>query len=215
MSQGDVSVRVLGLTLQQANGQAKKAKAESKPPRANTAIYVTSLPLDVEFDEVVQVFKKFGMLAENYETNMPRIKLYKNDDGEFKGDALVVYNRPESVRMAIDLLDETDFRPGQKLATGPMRITEADSSYKVQKEQPLATEDAKKKGTNANKDRQKIIKKNEEMKRWATPYDASHHSSMNTPANAPFTGVSRTGAAMTTTLRLCHKPRAAGTRSSF
>lgn len=126
---------------------------------------MTSLPLDVEFDEVVQVFKRFGMLAENFETNLPRIKLYKNDNGEFKGDALIVYNRPESVNMAIQFLDDTDFRPGQKLDTGPMHITEADSSYKVQKEQPLASEGAKKKGTNANKDRQKIIKKNEEMKR--------------------------------------------------
>jgi hypothetical protein len=155
------------LMLGQVNGKAKKAKAEPAPPPANTAIYVTSLPLDVEFDEVAQVFKRFGLLAENFETNMPRIKLYKDDNGEFKGDALIVYNRPESVRMAIMMADGTDFRIGQKLDSGPMSVTEADASYKVQKEQPLAAEGAKKKGTTANKDRQKIIKKNEEMKRYA------------------------------------------------
>ena len=78
-----------------------------------------------------------------------------------------MYFRPESVRLAIDMLDETDFRLGQKAVTGPMRVSEADSSYKNQKDHPLATESAKLRGTGANRDRQKIIKKNQEMNRYA------------------------------------------------
>lgn len=69
------------------------------------------------------------------------------------------------MQLAIDMLDETDFRMGQQVVTGPMRVKEADSSYKSQKEQPLSTEQAKTKGTGANRDRQKIIKKNQEMNR--------------------------------------------------
>ena len=77
----------------------------------------------------------------------------------------LVYFRPESVVLAIEMLDETDFRFGQPVITGPMRVKEADSSFKSQKDQPLASDQAKTKGTGANRDRQKIIKKNQEMNR--------------------------------------------------
>jgi HIV Tat-specific factor 1 len=46
-----------------------------------------------------------------------------------------------------------------------MRVKEADQNYKVQKDKPAASEQAKKKGTAANRDRQKVIKKAEEMNR--------------------------------------------------
>ena len=77
-----------------------------------------------------------------------------------------VYFRPESVQLAIDMLDETDFRLGQKLVTGPMRVREADASFKSQKDKPLASEQAKQRGTGANRDRNKVIKKNQEMNRY-------------------------------------------------
>lgn len=76
-----------------------------------------------------------------------------------------MYNKPESVGLAIQMADDSDFRLGQQLPTGPMRITEADQSFKVQKEQPLKSEQAKTKGTGAHRDRQKAIKKKEEMNR--------------------------------------------------
>lgn len=67
------------------------------------------------------------------------------------------------------MLDETDFRLGQQLSTGPMRVREAEASYKAQKDTPLAkTQEAKKKGTGANRDRQKVIKKTQEMNKYAT-----------------------------------------------
>lgn len=67
--------------------------------------------------------------------------------------------------LAISMLDGTDFRLGLKLASGPLRVTVADKSFKAQKEQPLQSEQAKTRGTGANRDRQKVIKKNEEMNR--------------------------------------------------
>ena len=123
------------------------------------------------------------MIAESADSNKPRIKLYSDELGNFKGDALIgkpfrgsimvylanqgmaVYFRPESVQLAIDMLDETDFHLGQKLLTGPMRVKEADASFKSQKDQPLTSEQAKTKGTGANRDRNKVIKKNQEMNR--------------------------------------------------
>lgn len=79
-----------------------------------------------------------------------------------------MYFRPESVQLAIDMLDETDFRLGQQVATGPMRVKEADASFKSQKDKPLASEQAKQKGTGVNRDRQKVIKKNMEMNKYVT-----------------------------------------------
>lgn len=83
-----------------------------------------------------------------------------------------VFHRVESVQLAIDMYDDSDFRLGQRLPSGAMRVSEADQNFKVQKEQPLESEQAKKKGTGANRDRQKIIKKNEEMNRYV-----QHHAS--------------------------------------
>ena len=78
----------------------------------------------------------------------------------------VVYFRFESVKLAIDMLDETDFRLGQKVATGPMRVREADPSAKKQKDKPLQSDQAKTKGTTANRDRQKVIAKTQQMNKY-------------------------------------------------
>jgi len=70
------------------------------------------------------------------------------------------------VQLAINMLDESDFRLGQQLPTGPMRVHAADASFKSQKDQPLKTDEAKKKGTTANRDRQKVIQKTQEMNKY-------------------------------------------------
>ncbi|EMD01021.1 hypothetical protein BAUCODRAFT_20991 [Baudoinia panamericana UAMH 10762] len=163
---------------------AKKQKPEeTRKERPNTAIYVTSLPDDVDIDELHDKFSRYGIISENLETNEPRIKLYYDDDGKFKGEALIgkslcqhcfaykFYFRPESVKMAIDMTDESDFRLGQALPTGPMRVHEADASFKSQKEKPLATDEAKKKGTTANRDRERVIKKTEAMNSRLADWD--------------------------------------------
>ena len=67
------------------------------------------------------------------------------------------------------MLDDSDFRLGVPGVNGKMRVIEADQNYKVQKDKPAASEQAKKKGTAANRDRQKVIKKSEEMNRYVCP----------------------------------------------
>jgi len=64
------------------------------------------------------------------------------------------------------MADDTHFRDGQQIETGPMRVSPAEASYKSQKELPLQTDQAKKKGTNANRDRKKVIKKTQEMNKY-------------------------------------------------
>ena len=66
------------------------------------------------------------------------------------------------------MLDESDFRLGQQLPTGPMRVREAEASYKSQKDKPLQSDEAKKKGTSANRDRMKVIEKTQKLNRYDT-----------------------------------------------
>lgn len=130
----------------------KKAKPASEPrERKNTAVYVTSLPLDTTVQEVHDVFSRCGVIAEEIDRGKPRIKLYTDDDGKFKGDALILYFRAESVDLAIQLLDDTEFRlgDGQK-----MKVAAADFSYKAQKDAPAKS---------SMKDKKKIIKKTQKL----------------------------------------------------
>lgn len=140
---------------------------------------MTGIPLDASFDEVHDLFKKYGLIEEDIHTGLPKIKLYADDDGNFKGDArismfkvlpfippnppytsIIVYFRYQSVDLAIQMCDKTDFRTG---TAGSMHVEEADfSSYKnapQQKEVP--TETIKKK--RSKHDRAMAIKKTQEM----------------------------------------------------
>jgi HIV Tat-specific factor 1 len=138
----------------QAGGKAKKA-------RVNTAVYVTSVPLDADQEEIQHVFSKCGVIAEEIDSGKPRIKMYEDDKGQFKGDALVVYFRPESVDLAVQMLDDTDFRLGTEGPLGKMRVQAADFSYKSQQEAPAKTN---------TKDKKKIIKKTAKMNAYVLRY---------------------------------------------
>ena len=71
-------------------GKAKKQKAEEpRPEKKNSAVYVSSLPDDVTEDELHDVFSRYGVVAESTDNDKPRIKLYYDDEGDFKGDALI------------------------------------------------------------------------------------------------------------------------------
>lgn len=93
-------------------------------------MWVTNIPRDAELSEIRDLFSKYGILAEEVDTGKPRIKMYTDEDGNFNGDVLVVYFKPESVDLAIKWLDETDFRLGPRDPNGPMRVQVADFSYK-------------------------------------------------------------------------------------
>lgn len=78
--------------------------------RKNTAVYVTNLPLDTDVQEIQRVFSRCGVIAEEIDGQKSRIKMYTDEQGNFKGDALIVYFRAESVSLAIQMLDESQLR---------------------------------------------------------------------------------------------------------
>lgn len=96
-------------------GRKRKAAPDSsapRKPRPVTAVFVSQLPLDVQSEEIERVFSRYGVLLEDSE-GRPRVKLYHDEKtGAFKGEALVVYFKPESVDLAIQLLDDTPLRSG-------------------------------------------------------------------------------------------------------
>ncbi|OAL30938.1 hypothetical protein AYO20_08523 [Fonsecaea nubica] len=144
----------------QPNGDESGNK--SKKPRVNTAVYVTSIPLDADQEEIQHVFSKCGVIAEEIDSGKPRIKMYEDDKGQFKGDALVVYFRPESVNLAVQMLDDTDFRLGTQGPMGRMRVQAADFSYKSQQDVPPKT---------SKREQKKVIQKTEKMKAKLMDWD--------------------------------------------
>lgn len=107
------------------------------------------------------------MIAEEIDSGAPRIKLYEDEGGNFKGDALVVFFKPQSVEMAIMLLDDTDFRvTASGTREGRIRVDKADLSYKkVKYDQDGEGKDAvaEKKPKKNDRDRQRIIKKTQKL----------------------------------------------------
>ncbi|KAJ1713792.1 nuclear mRNA splicing factor-associated protein [Aspergillus flavus AF70] len=150
-------------TKDEGNGQKPKKQ------RVNTAVYVTSIPLDADFEEIRYVFSKCGVIAEEIDSGRPRIKMYMDDDGKFKGEALVVFFRPESVNLAIQMLDDSDFRLGVTGPQGPMRVQPADFSYKSQQEAPTKT---------SAKDKRKIIQRTQRLNNKLADWDDDEPSAL-------------------------------------
>ncbi|SCU97281.1 LAME_0F19152g1_1 [Lachancea meyersii CBS 8951] len=79
------------------------------PP--NCAIYISNLPLhDLKDDDLIDEFTKFGIIRKDPISNRPKCKIYVNEDGKLKGDALIVYLKPESVKMAVEFMNGTHLK---------------------------------------------------------------------------------------------------------
>ena len=52
-------------------------------------------------------------LSLSWLSGQPKIKIYQDAEGRPKGDALVTYFKEESVPLAINLLDDAEFRLGE------------------------------------------------------------------------------------------------------
>jgi len=105
------------------NKQKKRKRKNKKGP--NTWVYVTGLPADVTTEEIQSHFGKVGLIALNPLDQQPKIKIYRTDDGECKGDCSIGYNAIESVKMALDILHDGYIRPTHKI-----QVTQAEFEIK-------------------------------------------------------------------------------------
>ncbi|KAL0993916.1 hypothetical protein UPYG_G00115520 [Umbra pygmaea] len=104
--------------------EAKKEKAEKRKADAaawfdvemekNTNVYVSGLPPDITTEEFVELMSKCGIVKAGSHSEEYKVKLYKDGQGNQKGDGLCCYLKKESVPLAERLIDETEIR-GYKL----------------------------------------------------------------------------------------------------
>lgn len=99
----------------------KRKKSKFSARHAKCWVYITGLPADATEEEVTAFFAKVGILDLDPETQRPKVKVYRHkagtpEAGQGKGDASVCYARPESVELALTVLDEAPFRPEKDLA---------------------------------------------------------------------------------------------------
>ncbi|KAI8341045.1 hypothetical protein BC941DRAFT_415701 [Chlamydoabsidia padenii] len=133
-------------TYTEEEGSNKKQK-QATPKVVNTSVYVTGVPPDVTVEEMNQLFTKCGVIMEDLETGEPKIKIYRDENGISKGDALVTYFKEESIALAIDLLDEAELRPGEKstkINVQPAVFKEKAPSQKKKTQQPAKNKMKKK-----------------------------------------------------------------------
>ncbi|XP_030065744.1 17S U2 SnRNP complex component HTATSF1 [Microcaecilia unicolor] len=108
------------LPSQQTEQKSKAEKRKLEPgwfnveEDRNQNVYVTGLPPDITQDEFVEMMSKCGIIMRDPQTEDYKIKLYKDKEGNLKGDGLCCYLKKESVGLALRLLDESEIR-GHKL----------------------------------------------------------------------------------------------------
>jgi HIV Tat-specific factor 1 len=98
-------------------------------PKVNSNVYVKGLPKDVTENELFTYFSRCGFIRKDERTGELKIKIYKDNSNKPKGDALISFLREESVTMAIDMLNDTEIRPGNTILVERAQF-EQKGSYK-------------------------------------------------------------------------------------
>jgi HIV Tat-specific factor 1 len=140
MKDVDETAPAIDSKKRKADVKATKQDKKAKIDRPNSAVYVSGIPLDANIDEIHDVFKKYGIIEEDIHTNLPKIRMYADDEGTFKGEAKVIYFKPQSVSLAITMLDGTDFR---KPGDGDLHVELVDDSYSNRNKDPAGQKEKK------------------------------------------------------------------------
>ncbi|XP_060911239.1 HIV Tat-specific factor 1 [Labrus mixtus] len=105
-------------TAKEPKQKGEKRKAEPGwfdiDNNKNTNVYVSGLPPDISTDEFAELMSKCGIVMRDPITEEYKVKLYKDKEGNLKGDGLCCYLKKESVELALRLIDDSEVR-GYKL----------------------------------------------------------------------------------------------------
>uniref|UniRef100_A0A3P8TC78 17S U2 SnRNP complex component HTATSF1 n=1 Tax=Amphiprion percula TaxID=161767 RepID=A0A3P8TC78_AMPPE len=101
-------------TAKEAKQKGEKRKAEAGwfdiDDNKNTNVYVSGLPPDISTEEFAELMSKCGIVMRDPITEEYKVKLYKDKEGNLKGDGLCCYLKKESVALAMRLIDESEVR---------------------------------------------------------------------------------------------------------
>ncbi|XP_069049813.1 17S U2 SnRNP complex component HTATSF1 isoform X2 [Lepisosteus oculatus] len=100
------------------------------------------LPLDITPEEFVGIMSKCGIIMRDPVTEEYKIKLYKDNKGNLKGDGLCCYLKKESVALAERLIDDSEIR-GYRLHVEAARF-ELKGEYDASKKRKKAKDYRKK-----------------------------------------------------------------------
>ncbi len=98
------------------------------------------------------MFSKAGVLLIG-DDGESRIKIYHDDEGRFKGEALIIYFKEGSVDLAITLLDDTELEMGA--GYGNMRVKVAEYDKANEREIKAEKKDVAEVGEEKEKERKK------------------------------------------------------------
>jgi len=84
---------------------AKKPQWFEDDSEKSTKVYVCGLPLNFDEEKLHDLMSKCGIIEIDVRTNKPKLKLYRDEENKVKGDALCTYMKPESVELALTILD--------------------------------------------------------------------------------------------------------------
>ncbi|XP_073335164.1 17S U2 SnRNP complex component HTATSF1 [Pagrus major] len=101
-------------SAKEAKQKGEKRKAEQGwfdiDDNKNTNVYVSGLPPDISAEEFAELMSKCGIVMRDPMTEEYKVKLYKDKEGNLKGDGLCCYLKKESVALALRLIDESEVR---------------------------------------------------------------------------------------------------------
>ncbi|KAN0060512.1 hypothetical protein ACQY0O_007847 [Thecaphora frezii] len=175
-----------------AGGCASSSRAPaSKKPKPITSVYVSNLPLDCTAEEIAAVFSRYGLLLEDDE-GRPRIKMYHDQaTRQFKGEALVVYFKAESVELAIALLDDTPLRaPIGQVGGKRMKVQRAEfptaqegGTQVEQAEEELQKQREGERRKLSDQEKKRIQKRVARMQSKLTEWDSPDEDATSAPAS--------------------------------
>ncbi|EJT42261.1 CUS2-like protein [Saccharomyces kudriavzevii IFO 1802] len=121
---------------QSKENNTRKREVEYKNSSKSSSVYISGLPTDrITKDELTKQFSKYGKIRINRDEE-PLCKLYVNDEGVPKGDALIIYSKEESVTLAVDMMDESIFL-GNKIRVEKAQFEDRGSENMDKKESSL------------------------------------------------------------------------------
>ena len=87
----DEQMNILEKNKKKLDKLKDKKKEKWYAPKVNSNIYISGLPKDITEFELAEYFSRCGFIRKDPKTNNNKIKLYKDDKGKNKGDAIISF----------------------------------------------------------------------------------------------------------------------------